>query len=422
MNRLASLLVLIAILAFFACEHKQTPPTPPVPVNVMTAKARTVLYYDTYPATTIALKQVGFYAQVTGYITSINFTEGTHVHKGQILYTLDTRLYQASVDQARANLRVDSGNLKQQQQDADRYVYLAKHNAVATQLVDHQLIALQNAKDSIIAAQQALKTALTNLTYSNIYAPFDGTIGISQVRVGNLVSPGTTLINTISTDDPMAVDFYIAEAQLPHFEDLQMHKQKTIDSLFSILLPNGQIYSGLGKIAIIDRAVDPQTGTIDVRLAFPNPQFLLRAGMSCVVRVHNQDAAPQIVVPSRAVVEQMGEYFLYLAKDTVLKGRPADSAGKKNADSAGKGADTVETPKLRAFQVKVQLGQTIGPNVIIKSGIKEGDRIVVDGVQAIHEGSQINASSRPAGAAGTDSTGGHHQGTGNMEGDSSKKQ
>jgi membrane fusion protein (multidrug efflux system) len=423
MNRLASILVLISALALFSCEHKQTPPTPPVPVNLMTAKATTVLYYDKYPATTIALKQVGLYAQVTGYITAINFTEGTHVRKGQVLYTLDTRLYQASVDQARANLRVDSGNLKQQQQDADRYVYLAKHNAVATQLVDHQLIALQNAKDSIIAAQQALKTALTNLTYSNIYAPFDGTIGISQVRVGNLVSPGTTLINTISTDDPMAVDFYIAEAQLPHFEDLQLHKQKSIDSLFTIQLPNGQVYSQLGKIAIIDRAVDPQTGTIDVRLAFPNPQFLLRPGMSCVVRVHNQDAAPQIVVPSRAVVEQMGEYFLYLAKDTVLKAHSADSAGKKDTDSAGKkGTDTVETPKLRAFQVKVQLGQTIGPNVIVKSGIKEGDRVIVDGVQAIHEGSQINASSRPAGAAGTDSTGGHHQATGNMDGDSSKKQ
>jgi membrane fusion protein, multidrug efflux system len=335
-----------------------------------------------------------------------------------LLYKLDERLYQASVDQARANLRVDSGNLLQQQQDADRYVYLAKHNAVATQLVDHQLIALQNAKDSITAAQQQLKTALTNLTYSNIYAPFDGTIGISQVRVGNLLSPGTTLINTISTDDPMAVDFFINEAQLPHFEDLQLHKQAQIDSLFTIILPNGQIYPYLGKIAIIDRAVDPQTGTIDVRLAFPNPQFILRAGMSAVVRVHNQDAAPQIVVPSRAVVEQMGEYFLFVARDTILRMASADSAGKTgkkgSADSAGKkGADTVQTPKLRAFQVKVQLGQTVGPNVIVKSGINAGDRIIVDGVQSIHEGSAINASSGQPGK--NDSTG-----TGNQGKDSSK--
>jgi len=423
MNRLASILVLLCFLGFFSCKQKQTPPTPPAPVNLITATAQRVLYYDKYPATTIALKQVALYAQVTGYITSINFTEGTHVHKGQLLYKLDERLYQAAVDQARANLRVDSGNLKQQQQDADRYVYLAKHNAVATQLVDHQLISLQNAKDSVMAAQQQLNTALTNLTYSNIYAPFDGTIGISQVRVGNLVSPGTTLINTISTDDPMAVDFYINEAQLPHFEDLQLHKQEQIDSLFTIILPNGQVYPYLGKIAIIDRAVDPQTGTIDVRLAFPNPKFLLRAGMSAVVRVHNQDAAPQIVVPSRAVVEQMGEYFLFLAKDTILNTHAADSAagkkgdetgGKKDGDSAGKkGADTVATPKLRAFQVKVQLGQTIGPNVIIKSGINVGDRIIVDGVQSIHEGSLINASSRQPGR--NDSTG-----TGNQVRDSSK--
>ena len=389
MNRVVLSLVVIACfcLALVSCKQKQTPPTPPAPVNLMTVTTQRVLYYDQYPATTIALKQVVLTGQVTGYITSINFTEGTHVHKGQLLYVLDQRLYQASVDQARANLRVDSGVLKQTQQDADRYTYLEQHNAVATQLVDHAVIALQNAKDSVIAAQQALKTALTNLTYSNIYAPFDGTIGISQVRVGNLVNAGTTILNTISTDDPMAVDFYVAEAQLPHFEDLQMHKQKEIDSLFSILLPNGQIYPYLGKIAIIDRAVDPQTGTIDVRLAFPNPQYTLRAGMSAVVRVHNQDNAPQIVVPSRAVVEQMGEYFLFVARDTVLNAHP---------DSARKATDTTETPKLRAFQVKVQLGQTIGANVVVKSGVEVGERIIVDGVQAIHEGSAINPSSKPS--------------------------
>src|ERR1700743_3605877 len=111
MNRLASILVLLSGLAFFSCEHKQTPPPAPTPVNLMTATAERVLYYDKYPSTTIALKQVVLTGQVTGYVTSINFTEGTHVRKGQLLYVLDQRLYQASVDQARANLRVDSGIL-----------------------------------------------------------------------------------------------------------------------------------------------------------------------------------------------------------------------------------------------------------------------------------------------------------------------
>jgi len=378
MNRLASIPVWIGLLGFFSCQPK----TPPVPVNLMTATTQRVYYYDRYPSTTVALSQVNLSAQVTGYVTSINFQEGSHVHKGQLLYQLDQRLYQSTVDQARAALRVDSGILLQMQQDADRYTYLAKYKAIATQVVDHAIIALQNAKDSVYAAQQQLKTALTNLNYSNIYAPFDGTIGISQVRLGNLVSPGTTILNTISTDDPMGVDFLVNESQLPHFEELQ-RKQGSIDSLFTILLPDQQLYPQLGKILFIDRAVNPQTGAIDIRLVFPNPQYTLRPGMSTVVRVHNQDPSPQIVVPARAVVEQMGEYFLFIAKDTVYERPGADSSAKK-------ATDTAETAKLRAFQKKVQLGQTIGPNVVIKSGINVGDSVIVDGVQAIHEGAPIS--------------------------------
>src|SRR5579863_9060769 len=137
MSRLALILVLICFLELASCTQKPTPPTLPTPVNLMTAAAQRVYYYDRYPSTTVALSQVNLNAQVTGYVTSIDFQEGTHVHKGQLLYQLDQRLYQAAVDQARANLRVDSGILLQTQQDADRYTYLAKHNAVATQVVDH---------------------------------------------------------------------------------------------------------------------------------------------------------------------------------------------------------------------------------------------------------------------------------------------
>ena len=142
MNRLATILVFVSSLTVFSCKPKPTPPTPPTPVNLMAVSARPVQYYDRYPSTTVAVSQVNLSAQVTGYITSINFTEGTHVHKGQLLYKLDERLYIAAVDQARATLRVDSGNLKLTQQDADRYAYLAEHKAIATQLVDHANISL----------------------------------------------------------------------------------------------------------------------------------------------------------------------------------------------------------------------------------------------------------------------------------------
>lgn len=382
MNRIELSLMLLICSAIFSCKQKQPPPPAAVPVNLMTVTAEKVTYYDKYPSTTIALSQVNLNAQVTGYITGIYFTEGTHVRKGQRLYSLDERLYRSTVDQAKANLRVDSGIVQQTQQDEDRYVYLKKYNAIASQVVDHAVITAKNAKDSLRAGQQQLKTAETNLSFANIYAPFDGTIGISQVRLGNLVTPGTTVLNTISTDDPMGVDFLVNEAQLAHFQDLQKNKQASIDSLFTIILPNQAIYPYEGKISVIDRAVDPQTGAITIRLVFPNPQGALRAGMSTVVRVHNQEATPQIVVPSRAVVEQMGEYFVFIAKDTVSDSNGADSTAKKSTD-------TVETPKLRAFEVKVQLGQTIGANVVVRSGLSEGDKIVLDGVQAIHEGSEI---------------------------------
>ena len=394
MSRLAFLFVFPGIIILNSCQQKQPPPTPPTPVNLITVDSKSVLYYDKFPATTVALSQVDIRPQVQGYITGIFFTEGTHVNKGQKLYEIDERLYKAAYDQAVANVKVAQGNLEQALQDEKRYEYLNQHNAVAKQILDHAVIARQNADNEVKAAEQAQKTAATNLTYSVITAPFDGTIGFSQVKLGNLVSVGTTTLNTISTDNPMAVDFLINEAQLAHYQDLQKNKQHSLDSLFTIILPNAKVYPGMGKISVIDRAVDPQTGTIRVRLVFPNQQLDLRAGMSCVVRVHNQETTPQIVIPGKAVIEQMGEYFVFIAKDTVLK-TAADTSSKKQSDST-------DVPKLRAFQVKIQPGQTIGANVVVRSGINDGDKIVVDGVQAIHEGSVINASSKPA--SRTDST------------------
>ncbi len=305
------LIALISCFILVSCKQQQPPAFQPVPVNIFTVKAKKVFYYDKYPATIVALSQVDLRPQVQGYITGISFTEGTHVHKGQPLYEIDRQLYQESYDQAKANLEVAQGNLVQAQQDADRYSYLNTYDAVAKQVLDHAAITLQNAKNTVAAADQSLKMAATNLAYSVISAPFDGTIGFSQVKLGNLVSVGQTVLNTISTDDPMGVDFLISEKQLAHFEDLKSKEQQDIDSLFTIVLPNDSIYHYMGKISVIDRAVDPQTGTIRVRVIFPNPDYTLRPGTSCVLRMHNQESEPKLVIPGKAVVELMGEYFVY---------------------------------------------------------------------------------------------------------------
>jgi RND family efflux transporter MFP subunit len=382
MNRAISSAILISCLIIAGCKKKQPPPNVEVPVNLLKVTPRRVLYFDKYPSTTAALSQVNLLPQITGAITAIYFKEGTHVEKGQKLYEIDRRIYQAAYDQAVANLQVSQGNLTQAQQDADRYVYLNKYNAVAKQLYDHAIVTLDNAKNTVKASAQMVKTARTNLNYSVVYAPFSGTIGFSMVKLGDVVNPGSTVLNTISTDNPMAVDFIVNEKQLPKFEQMQNSKQHVVDSLFTILMPDNSLYPYNGRISVIDRAVDAQTGSIRVRLVFDNPKGDLRVGMSCVVRVHNQDVGPQLVVPGKAVVEQMGEYFVFVAKDTVINNPKAQT-------------DTGRHKKeLIVSEKKVQVGQTIGPNQVIKSGINAGDRIVTDGIQSLHDGSQITTANK----------------------------
>jgi len=388
MNRVILNTIFISCLIVTACKKKQPPVNPEVPVNLMTLKAKRVLYFDKYPSTTQALSQVNLLPQVTGAITGIFFKEGTHVEKGQKLYEIDQRIYQAAYDQAVANLRVSQGTLVQSQQDADRYDYLNKYNAVAKQLYDHAVITLENAKATVKASEQQVKTAKTNLAYAVVYAPFTGTVGFSQVKLGDVVTPGTTILNTISTDNPMAVDFIINEKNLPFFEKLQINKVN-VDSLFTILLPDNSLYPYNGKISVIDRAVDSQTGSIRIRLVFDNPKSILRVGMSCVVRVHNQETTPVLILPSKAVVEQMGEYFVFTAKDSVINVSKDSLAKNPQADVSGK-------PRLFAHQKKVAVGQTIGPNVIIKSGVNEGEKIITDGVQTLHDGSPVTTKNKVA--------------------------
>jgi membrane fusion protein (multidrug efflux system) len=378
MNKTKLVIAFVSCLILSSCKPSQPPVPNTVQVNLFTVKAQTVTYYDRYTATTVALKQVDLRPEVQGYITGLFFKEGSYVQKGQKLFEIDRRIYENNYNTAAANLQVAEGNVKQAQQDADRYEYLNKNKAVAKQVYDHAMITLENAKNAYKSAEEALKTASTNLNYSVITAPFEGTIGFSQVKLGDLVNVGQTILITISADDPMGVDFMINEKQLPYFKDLQNGKVQSIDSLFTLILPDNSIYPYTGKISVIDRAVDPQTGTLRIRLVFPNPKHYLRAGMSFVVRVHNIESTPQLVIPNNAVVEEMGEYFVYAAKDSVI------------ANASDGSQQAKKDPAVFAFQKKVVLGATIAPNVIIKNGIHEGDRIVVEGVQSLHNGSQIS--------------------------------
>ena len=384
MNRsLVKISTIIAgsILLYSCVDKPPAAPNPasiPVPVNLYGVQAQQAVYWDKFPGTVVALSQVDIHPEVEGYVTGIFFKEGDHVKKGQKLYTIDDSKYQASYNQAQANVKVATSNLAQAQKDADRYTYLNEHDAVAKQILDHAMTTLQNAKDQVSAAKQDLAKAQTDLNYSVIRAPFDGTIGISQVKVGNTVSVGQTVLNTISTDGPMAVDFVVNEKQLPRFIRLQQQKPAPSDSIFTLMLPDNTLYTDVGQISFIDRGVNPLTGSITVRLVFPNSS-LLRSGMSCTIRVRNTDTTKQIMIPGKAVVEQMGEYFVYIAKDTTI----ASADTGKHKDAAPQAAT------LRAIQRKIVQGQAVADKIIVKAGLEDGDSVIVDGVQKLHDGSLI---------------------------------
>ena len=342
-------------------DEKPKPP-PPQPVNVYVVKKESAVYYDPYPATVIAINQVDLRAQVTGYITGIFFKEGQPVAKGQKLYDIDRQQYQANYDQAVANSNVSKANLAKAQQDADRYSDLLKQDAIAKQVYDHAISDLQSAKMQVEASNSNVRNVETTVKYSTIYASFAGTIGISQVKMGSLVTANQTLLNTISSVDPMAVDIEMDQREIPRFIKLQKITATAKDSIFTLQLPDNSIYKGTGKVSFIDRAVNPQTGTIKVRLIFPNPMNVLKAGMNANVLVKNNNTdSLLLLIPYKAVTEQMGEYFVFVVNDS-----------------------------SKAIQHKILIGAQINDKVIVKQGLNEGDKVVTDGTQKLKDSTNVS--------------------------------
>ncbi len=362
--------IIAVTLLLSACGAKkqaaQQGPPPAVAVTVEEVGASEASYYEEYPGTVVALNQTELRAQVTGYVTGIYFKDGAKVTKGQRLYSIDQQLYNANYQQSIANLQVQETNLLKVQKDAERYHELDKKDAIAKQQVDYADAALEAAKKQVEAARANVNAVKANVNFATIVAPFTGTIGISQVRSGTSVVAGQTILNTISTDNPIAVDFAIDQKEVYHFTQLQQQTRKANDSTFTIAFGT-EVYPQPGSINLIDRAVDPQTGTIKARLVFPNEKNMLKAGMSTTVRVLSNSAEKSITVPYKAITEQLGEYFVYVLGDS-----------------------------SKVSQRKVTLGKQVGSNVIVKDGIKVGEKIVVQGVQNLREGAVVTTAAPQA--------------------------
>src|SRR5258708_15380153 len=305
----SALFFLLLIAASCGPQQQQVKPAP-VQVTVQKISESNAVYYDEYPATVTAINQVELRAQVTGSITAIHFKEGNHVKKGQQLYSIDQQQYEAAYQQSLATLAIQEANLVKAQKDVERYRELDKHDAVAKQLVDNAEANYEAGKKQVEAARATVRSVQTNVRYTTINAPFDGTIGISQVRLGAAVSAGQTLLNTISSDNPVVADFVIDQKEIYRFAQLLKKGSSKNDSTFTLAF-NGEKYLHVGSIHVIDRAVNAQTGTITVRIVFPNPENLLRVGMAGTLKVLSQSPQSSVVIPYKAVTEQLGEYFVY---------------------------------------------------------------------------------------------------------------
>jgi RND family efflux transporter MFP subunit len=348
----------LSMLFFSACQQgsKKSAVLLPTAVSVAEAKTSQAVYYDHFQSVVVALNTVELRSQVAGFITAIYFKEGQVVNKGTPLYEIDRRKYEAAYNQATANLASADANLIKAQKDIDRYNMLLKNDAVARQTVDQAEAAYQSSKNNVDVAKAAVLSAKTDLSYAKITAPFTGRIGISQVRLGSEVSQGSTLLNTISSEQPIGVDAVIDEQEIDRFYKYQSDEN---DSTFKLQLSDGSIYKNAGKLLAIDRGVNDQTGTITVRVQFPNDHDELKDGMSCVLQVRNNHSGNRLQIPYKSVNEQMGEFFVFVSQDTI------------------------------AVQRKVKLGPRLGTNVIVMSGLKQGDMVITDGFQRLRDKGKI---------------------------------
>ncbi|NGF57908.1 efflux RND transporter periplasmic adaptor subunit [Parapedobacter sp. SGR-10] len=334
-----------------------------VPVSTAMVDKEIVSGVKSYPANVVPLQETEIRAEVTGYITNIYVNDGAYVNKGQRLYEIDRTRYQAAVDQAKANLEIAKANLDRVQKDLQRYQSLAEKDAIAKQTLDYATTDVSNQKAQVQAAEAALTTAQTNLQRSVIVAPFSGNIGISQVRNGALVSAGSTLLNTISSTNPIAVEFQINERDISEFSKLQNGNANT---QIYVTLPDGSRFEETGRISTIDRAVDSQTGTIKVRASFSNGSNILRAGMNATLNVESKSKEEQLIIPYKAVFEQLGTFNVYTVNDS---------------------------SKVELKQIS--LGQKIDDKIVVTSGLEVGQKIVVDGTTTLRPGSKVTENNVP---------------------------
>ncbi len=359
-------IILLLLITSYSCDRKEEAPTA-IPPNVLVyiTKASDVPIYKEYVGETLGYKDIDIAARVEGYLEGIHFEEGSNVKAGDLLYSIERQEYEANVAEKLGNLASQETLKANALSDLNRYEPLVKENAISEIEYDSAKARYEASVSSVEAAEANLDAAQIQLGYTTIYSPIDGIIGKTKAKVGDFVGGGPTnsILNTVSTVDPILVQFFITENEYLYFarkfSEEQLEESHT--NKLQLILSDDTIYGYMGKPDFIDRSVDTKTGAILIQSSFPNPKELLRPGQFAKIKAIIEFIKDGILVPQRCVTELQGIFSVYVVD---------------------------ENNKVQNRQVEA--GATIGQFWLIRSGLEPGEKVIYEGLQLAKEGALVN--------------------------------
>ena len=376
---LASAATLGAALALSACGKPPPPQLPPMAVEVYQAQAEDIDLTLDMVGQTLGSVDIQIRARVDGVLEEIHFLQGREVKKGQLLYVIDPRPFEARVVEAQGLLAEAETGLAKASSDLDRIRPLAEISAVSQQDLDAAIAQYDAAQASVQAAKARVEQAEIELSYTRISSPVDGLIGITEAKVGEYVgrSPNPVVLNVVSRTDPIRVRFSINEREYLTFARRFAETMRKIDDEnpqgrgLKLILSDGTIHDQPGQIVNFDAAIDPTTGTLTLEADFANPERVILPGQFARVRGVIETRRGAIAVPQRAVIETQGLFQLAVV-----------------------GADDVV--ELR----RVEMGPRTPDGWIVDSGLEAGERIALEGLQRLRTGAKVAPKAQDVAGAG----------------------
>jgi membrane fusion protein (multidrug efflux system) len=352
-----AVLPLALLISLSGCKKSDEPPARPPEVQVVAVEQRDVPVYHEWVGTLEGEVNATISAQVSGYLLTRNYQEGSIVTNGQVLFQIDDRTYKAALDQAMAKVG-------KSEMDVQRYTPLAKTQAISQQELDDAI--QQN-----LANEAAAEAARLNYQFCKILSPVDGVAGLAQAQVGDLVGPGSGALTTVAQINPIRVYFSVSQQLMTQIQERMIADGKRLRGQLGdgeyqgppleLTLAGGGVYPLKGRVRFVNNLVDVKTGTVRVVGEFDNPQNLLVPGMFVNVRALLDMDKGALLVPQSAVMDMQGRYLIaVVGEDNKVSIRP------------------------------VMAGETIGQQWVITGNIKAGDRVVSEGVQKVRDGVEVN--------------------------------